>query len=749
MKDQALDGCRTEPLGSYLQGLGAWRALVRTVDPDARARWEAGRLVVTTEAEPVADLLGAYEPLAIVSPWNEGSGFAGNGKSVAAERALQAVRESDDPRFTRLKAAVHVGDEIVREGRSRGWGSAKDGLWDKKAKSDVLTLCRNLLPDDAVLWLDVAAVLGQDGDPAYNRLLGTGGNFGRLDLSSSYLQALAGLLDRKREHQSRDWLRAALFGDESIPYVRDAVGQFDPGRAGGIQSSPLEKGDDKGFLNPWSLLLTLEGTLLFASAVVRRFGANTRRAAVPFVVRATSAAFGSAADGEKAMAEMWTPEWDRPATLPEVEHLLSEGRAEWGGSSVRSGLDFVRAVGALGVDRGVTSFSRHVFVERLGQSPLAVAVGRYQVPSRPGRIGMLRELDPWLARLQGTRSNAVQSGVRRVEQAVFRVGSAPGHEAFRQLIVEVGRLHRLVSRSGGTRAHVRPLVLSRAREWWDALEPSTLELRLAGAYASASGSRGGETRRGAEGGMLRTVLTPVKPIPSRGGERFDWANRPPRVASGSGVVDALASAHRLRSLPGAVKDPSGSNTAPQAAVKGVFTAFTKGLHVDVEDIVRMARGEVDDGLLEDYLHGLMLLDWSGVDRPRESRRAGHESMLVAPPVLLLLLPFFDPWPLRVYRGRNESAEATLVLRPAAEWLPWLIADRVQEVAEDAARRLRIAGFGHTVLPAGGQALDGTRVAAALLLRAPTSRRVRMLRRVTAIDEDRSQDQLDQDQGVSA
>ena len=86
----ALDGCRTEPLGSYLQALGVWRALVRLTDPDARAHWQGGRLVLTTALDPddlVAVFRDRFEPLPIVSPWNSGSGFAGNGKSAEAEKA--------------------------------------------------------------------------------------------------------------------------------------------------------------------------------------------------------------------------------------------------------------------------------------------------------------------------------------------------------------------------------------------------------------------------------------------------------------------------------------------------------------------------------------------------------------------------------------------------------------------------------------------------------------------------------------
>src|SRR5205823_5251363 len=129
-----------------------------------------------TDSDLIGLLRDRFVPLPIVSPWNAGSGFAGNGKNVEAERALAIVRESADPRLADLRAAVVAADEVVRRGRAAGWGGRGDELWDKTKKPDVLRLCRNLLPDAALPWLDTVAVLGHNRDqreePTYSRLLG-------------------------------------------------------------------------------------------------------------------------------------------------------------------------------------------------------------------------------------------------------------------------------------------------------------------------------------------------------------------------------------------------------------------------------------------------------------------------------------------------------------------------------------------------------------------------------------------------
>ena len=85
MTNLVLAGCRTTPLGGYLGALGLLRAVTRLLDPAATGRWERRCFVLGSRFDTSDDLVDAllmrFEPEAIVSPWNAGSGFAGNGKS--------------------------------------------------------------------------------------------------------------------------------------------------------------------------------------------------------------------------------------------------------------------------------------------------------------------------------------------------------------------------------------------------------------------------------------------------------------------------------------------------------------------------------------------------------------------------------------------------------------------------------------------------------------------------------------------
>ncbi|MGH3756047.1 MAG: type I-G CRISPR-associated protein Cas8g1/Csx17, partial [Pseudonocardiaceae bacterium] len=290
------------------------------------------------------------------------------------------------------------------------------------------------------------------------------------------------------DRRSRGWLHALLSGQESTPYLRDAVGQFDPGRAGGIQSSPWEKTDDKGFVNPWAFLLTVEGALLFATAVVRRHGAEYARVALPFQVRSSAAGYPTQASGENILGELWAPEWPALARVDEVAHLLAEGRAEWDDRPARSGLDFARAISTLGVDRGIAAFERHLFVDRLGQNPLAVPAGRIEVRRRRG-VELLAGLDGWLGQLRRTElPSQVAARLRMVEQALFAHARSGDPGQLAEVIAAVGDCHEAVARSGTVRQAVRPLVMPGGPALLEELREMAAEdaeLRIALALATA------------------------------------------------------------------------------------------------------------------------------------------------------------------------------------------------------------------------------------------------------------------------
>ena len=330
--------------------------------------------------------------------------------------------------------------------------------------------------------------------PRYPPVLGTGGNDGRLDFSNNYMRQLMKVTQRERESDvSREALRAALFSEPSASFEKGAVGQFAPGNAGGANASTGFEG--KSHPNPWDFALTVEGTLIFASAAVRRHAQDRGDAfAFPFTTRTVGVGTGVAAfaDESDSRAEFWTPLWSRAATLAEVEHLMSEGRAVVKDRAARDGFDFARAAAQLGFASGIDSFIRHGFLMRNGKNYFATPLSRMRIKENP-KASLIRDLDRrgWLSRARRTvRGETVPPSLgkigRNLDEALFRLTGDGSAEAVQEvlmalgaLMLEVARRPKLRDAKDGLRP---PPPLS--EEWTEAADDGSHEFALAAALAS-------------------------------------------------------------------------------------------------------------------------------------------------------------------------------------------------------------------------------------------------------------------------
>ncbi|MBS4729900.1 type I-U CRISPR-associated protein Csx17 [Mycobacterium sp. SM1] len=691
MAELVLEGCRVTPLSGYLSALGVHRAVHRLLDSEVQGCWNQSVYVLRCRFDTLVELTDAlharFEPESIVSPWNSGSGFAANGKSPAAERILQWVRESTDYRLRALRLAVGAGDRVVSEGHRLGISD----LWDKKRKPEVLRLCRNELPDAAVAWLDAAIALGQDGNPSCARLLGTGGNLRRRELSVAYLQQVRTVLESSG---SAAWLASALDGQSRRPLLRESLGQFDAG-AVGASDEPNPVG------NPWTFLLVIEGALLFATAVVRRYGAAYSGAALPFQVAGSTAGFASSASAERPLAELWAPEWPDPLSIPEVAHLLAEGRADWNSHAARSGLDMARSAATLGVDRGIRAFHRHVFVDRLGQSPIAVPAGRIEVGVRGG-VDLLAPLDRWreaLRRINLPSDTAAR--LRALDQAIFDHAATGQPGSLVEVFAALGRCRSTVSRSRRVREVKLPaLSFPHGAKLFDQLRDVThhdRELRIALALATSRDE-------------TSTFGTWLK-------DRF----------FAGGLAAGLADIARRRGFPLATKETV-IDCVP--SVRGARIVFERGMSLRAGDVQAFVDRAIDDERTAALTLSLSCVDW---------RHTGNEilpgSASMSDPALDLLLLFTGAAPLGYSNADGERR--SLFVRPGHEWPSRLIAGHVPAVLQDASRRLRIAGVRHVVgVP--GAPYEGTRLAAMLLLTTTNSDRRAALSRVAVVGTHRTE-----------
>lgn len=706
--DIVFDGCRATPIGSYLAGLGLLRVMAEQFDPGVTSRWAADRLVLGTDRtldELVGFLLDDYRPTPFVSPWNGGSGFHPKDKADG----IVALADSTQPRFAPYRQAIATARRLVA-----------DPQWERIDKDEQVLWCRNELPDEAVAWLDAAVVLADD-TPRFPPLLGTGGNVGRLEFSNNVMQRLAEVarLGTGRKAPTREdseaWLRAVLTGVTLRPLVKGAVGQFDPGAAGGT-AAPVG-GPEASLVNPWGFVLAFEGSLLFASGAARRMGADTgplapRRAAMPFTFDASPLGYGSAATGEASKGELWAPLWSRPARYSEVARLIGEGRIEWSGRQARRGVDAARAVATLGADRGIDRFVRHAFVERMGQAMLAVPVGRVDVGDGEDRgVGLLADVDDWLAsvRRAGNLPASASSLLRAVDAALLDAALRPSPDALLTVLGAVAALEGAVARSREVRRQVTtpighatvrhtgtPPTPLAADRWLPHIGAAdSTEFRLALALAS-----GRDTAPAGGGQTAGTLLRGVRW--SEAGRRLDWAS------DGTAVVGGLGTAPLPQVLAGLVRRRAIDAPAGTGPPTGIDTAFERyAALAPGADVAAFAAGEVDDDLLADLLRGLLLLRFDagtpgtaghgtaadGAGTPGATSGGDGEpaddpaAERHAPAAMALLLPFFHRKALRV--GRDGDV---VRLRPASSWPALLATGRIEDVVIDALHRLRVAGL---------------------------------------------------------
>lgn len=504
-----LEGCTPTPLASYLKALGILRLVAEQADPDAAGYWKDDIFVLQTALDRDAlqtFFLEQYRPTPILAPWNSGSGFyfqeeklkekdPATGKRIKtgirnqpteATKVIDAILDSSCERLANYRSMTrrckqHVTAFAFHEAPK---GDVKDRL---------IETLRAQLPDEALIWLD-AALLVTFEKTKFPPLLGTGGNDGNLDFTNNFAQRLIELIDCGTGEAStlaEHSLPGSLFGTAKPGQVSAAIGQFSPGGAGGPNGTTGF--DSKSSFNPWDFVFMLEGTVLFAAAATRRLESSDISAlSYPFTVRTTGSGDGGTALGDEdtARAEIWMPLWDRPTSLDELRSLLSEGRATLHRRSARDGLDFVRAVSQLGVQRGIRAFQRYAFLMRSGKAYLATPLNRVRVERNPA-ANLINELDKpthyWLRRFRSLARRKetparLRSLMRRLEDTLFELSRCPHPRHVQQVLIALGQAQDYLASSPTARESCPPVPCLSAA-WSIAADDGSAAFRIAAALA--------------------------------------------------------------------------------------------------------------------------------------------------------------------------------------------------------------------------------------------------------------------------
>lgn len=696
MNEITLPGCTPTPLASYLKALGVFRLVAEQKDPGVKACWRGERFVLVTRLkreELARFFLDEYRPTPILSPWNGGSGFyfqeeklkekdpatgkrqktgVRNQPTVATE-TVEKLLASEATRFDPYRQLLRLGKETVTKFKLVE-APKEDG------KVRFIQFIRSSYPEDFMAWLDAALVLTTDKTELsqlkseFPPLLGTGGNDGNLDFTNNFMQRLVELFDPGTGEAigfSPVWLEQALHATPTPELAQNAIGQFAPGQIGGANATTGFSTESR--INPWDFVLMLEGVLLFATATTRRLESNQQTAfAYPFTVRPANGGSGGvtqtdAATG-KSRGEIWMPLWGRPAQLEELRTLLAEGRATVGRRAARDGLDFARAVGQLGTDRGIAAFQRYGFMVRNGLAYLATPLGRIETARTPN-ADLINDMERggFLERLRREARDkdapaSLKRAVAQLENALFALTRpSGGRQAIQRALILLGETMQAlaVSRKGQDAVPMLPRL---SESWVMQANDNSVEFRIALALASLAG--------------LRAYLAPIAWNDKN--RRWEWQPDSRLFVWGRGEL--------TRNL---VRIVERRVIEAQRQEAGPFASHAR-LGAWLANIQAFLFGDTDDGRIAALLHGLIWADLPDGLPGSSGKGTGEEGLHgLLPTAYAVLKPFFTPPALLKYLGRL-SEDACLIL--PGELPRLLSADQVQKAQDIAWRRARIAGL---------------------------------------------------------
>ncbi|HET8700187.1 MAG TPA: type I-U CRISPR-associated protein Csx17 [Nitrococcus sp.] len=722
----ALAGCSPIPLASYLKALGILRLVAEQADVDAQGYWRHDGFALRSRLDEEAlrrFLLDDYHPTPILAPWNGGSGFFFREEKLKEKDPTTGKRIKTGRRTEPTEATKAV--ERIASGRANRTEQYRKAIWqirailtnygyeaapEKKEKASLIEYLRATLPDNSIHWLDSTLALTTDG-VGFAPMLGSGGNDGNFDFSSAFIKRLIELFDPDTGLPSQIaelQINSALFNDTIFGLGSATAGQFDPGSAGGPNAHVGFEGNSR--VNAWDFVLMLEGALLFAAAATRRLGHSQSGLSYPFTVQPTGSGSGATAfsDEDPARAETWMPLWENPATLPELDALLREGRVRLGARLARDGLDFARAVASLGVERGITAFQRYAFMKRSGDAYLATPLNYIPVRenSNPA-TSLIDQLDDhrWLSGLRrlARDDNApgrIASAVRQLEDALFELTRASQSQPeslavpLQSALIAIGRLLPVLGQSPRARERC-PVLPKLGTEWMEQADDGSHEFRLAAALAGLH----------APSLPMRAHIVALDPKHSRHlvaeNNRCTWTQGP--------LTDNLSRLLTRRML--------------QANQMGIDDKPLYGKPpADLAAVAAFLRGETRDDRIAALIAGLSLLETAPSALKPRSR-----GIPPLPAVYALMKPLFST----DYLLRNLGFLPEGGRLPLPPTIPRLLtagSQSINHAVKQAIQRRQGSGLPYTFGTPDPAGMDGLRLLAALMIPLSANDTARLIRR---------------------
>ncbi len=668
-----LTGCKTTPLVNYLKALAVFRITSIQKDPSVRCFWQDDflNMIAPFTIDNLIDFfLEEYKPAPIIAPWNSSAGFSPPDEKegeylrfIKSQTSLERLKDYREIILIAEKAIRHL--EIT------------DSKSLKENKNALCALLRKTLPDSAIPWLDATIIITstEKGKPDLNYppLLGTGANDGRLDFTVNFMKNLKEILTNLNTSKSRAWLKDALLGLNESQGINNPSGFFSLSAAGGPNTDQGFEGES--VLNPWDFILMIEGTILFAGSVSRRFSVTEAqgKAAFPFTVNPSAVGFNSYAAKEESTSrsrgELWVPVWKNPVSLVELENLYGEGRARLGRRLARNGLDFARSIASLGTARGVDSFIRYSFLKRRGDSHIAVPLRTYKTRKIPLEgVNLIDQIDNWIISAERAVSGAktvphsIVSSLYALKESIHSYTVHGQKRDFQKIVVNLGKLERAIASSKTIKStyNIRPLFL-RDVGWIKMCDDGSHEFRIAASVVSIQPAE-------EKIGPLRANLEPVTVVK----DFAEWEENSKQVVPVSNDVYRTLISILERRIIEALKHEL------------EFIPIAGTLHCSAHEIKLFLDGRLDGEKILSLILGLSLIHHRIFAYYRDGRKNGESEPRI-PRDYIVLKTQFLPSSLSV-NNENISFPYDLTL------FSLLSAGRVKEACKKATQRLRNAGF---------------------------------------------------------
>lgn len=523
-----LAGCSPTPLASYLKGLGILSLIAAQIDRQATARWSSNTFVLRSilDRRNLRNFfLCSYIPTPIISPWSGRAGFLeGETGSGSTRKGAVIVNEIIDSKGNRFKSYRSTLNAVKNSNVVSGLNNARIEVKNEKEKQkngqqitdedkeklkelerreknlkNLLLLSLRADADERFLpWFDACMALAGNESLMAPLLGGSGGNEGSMDFSINHLEHLKQLIDPVTDlptEASKVSIEHALFGKTTaVPSkVQGNPGFFSPGVTGGpnMSNGYFEK---KPRHNPWNTVLMLEGAILFASTITKKsISIENKFLSFPFMFEAFQAGDGSIYAKEKNRPEFWAPLWKQFATITELRSLISEGRCTVSRQAVNHGLDMLRAVKSLGVDRNISAFQRYGFFKRRGDVYTATPIGRFSVEHNEVN-SLIEDLyrNNWLSEFHRftngkTAANRFVSLRRKLDEQLFLITSRNSYQAgIQQGLSLLGEIQAELAHSAKARKNIPPIP-QLSKEWVLAADDNSTVFRIARALAGLRG----------------------------------------------------------------------------------------------------------------------------------------------------------------------------------------------------------------------------------------------------------------------